>query len=515
MTEFSRRQMLELSALSLLLAGCSTPPVPTPSPTRHASPDWAGLAAKLEGRLLRAGQPGYDTARLVENPRYDAARPLAVLTAASAADVAAGVTFATRYGIPLALRSGGHSYTGYSAGGAPGTGMPPGLVLDTRGMQRVDIGTDGSAIIQAGASLAQVYSMIGGAGRSLAAGSCATVGATGLTLGGGVGVMVRAYGLSCDSLTEVELVMADGQLRTITAQSDPDLFWACQGGGGGHLGVVTKLTMATRPAPPVTQWSLRWPYASAASVIAAWQEWAPGADRKLWSTLKVLNGETHPDGPGLYLSGTWLGPVDSLAAQLDPFTQSVGDAPTHRGAAQTDYLSAMMSYAGCAGVPLAQCTTSAGGALARESSSGTSHVPTEKLDTAAIATLLAKVEAASAIPGLREGGISLDALGGAVGDLPPDGTAFPHRGAIMTVQYTATFPDGAGPDDAGPAPFDAYVRGFREAMVPHWANTAYVNYADAGIRDPATAYFGANAARLAQVKRRYDPDTVFSQPQGY
>lgn len=502
--------MLELSALGLLLAGCTTQPAPTPSPTPISPPDWDGLAAKLSGRLLRAGQAGYDTARLVENPRYDDARPLAVLTAASAADVANGVVFATHYGVPLALRSGGHSYTGYSAGGAAGTGIPQSLVIDTRGMQGVTVNADGSASFQAGASLAQVYSAVGGQGRSIAAGSCATVGATGLTLGGGVGVLAREYGLTCDALVEVELVTADGRLRTVDVRSDPDLFWACRGGGGGHLGVVTELTLATRPAQPVSSWSLRWPFSAAASVIAAWQDWAPNADRRLWSTLKLLNGANYTDGPGLYLSGTWLGPEGSLAGQLAPLIQAVGSAPTRNGAARHDYLDAMMRYAGCAGIPLARCTTAAGGALTRESSAATSHVPTEKLDGAGIAILLAKVEAARAVPGIREGGVSMDALGGAVGDLGPDDTAFPHRGAIMTVQYTATFPDGTDP-----APLDAYVRAFRDAMVPSWANTAYVDYADAGIGDPATAYFGGNAVRLARVKRAYDPGDLFAQPQGY
>lgn len=514
MTEVTRRQAIAISAMTLVLAGCAPEPMPTPthspSPTPIGPPDWDALAAKLNGTLLRAGQAGYQTARLVENPRYDDARPLAVLTAANAADVAAGVAFAARYGIPLALRSGGHSYTGYSSGGAAGTGMPASLVIDTRGMQTVALNADGSASIQAGANLAQVYSAIGGRGRSIAAGSCATVGATGLTLGGGIGVLVREYGLTCDALTEVELVTADGRLRTVSPQRDPDLFWACQGGGGGHLGVVTRLTLATRPAPPVTMWSLRWPFAEAASVIAAWQDWAPDADRRLWSTLKLLNGATHAEGPGLYLSGTWLGPESSLAGRLAPLIQAVGSAPSRRGSAQHGYLDAMMRYAGCGGVPLARCTTDAGGALRRESSAATSHVPTEKLDSTAIATLLAKVEAARAVPGIREGGVSLDALGGAVGDLGPEDTAFPHRGAIMTAQYTATFPDGTDP-----APLDAYVRGFREAMVPSWADTAYVNYADAGIGDPARAYFGDNAARLEQVKRAYDPDNLFAQPQGY
>jgi len=110
---------------------------------------------------------------------------------------------------------------------------------------------------------------------------------------------------------------------------------------------------------------------------------------------------------------------------------------------------------------------------------------------------------------LLEAGISLDALGGRVRDLAPDQTAFVHRDALATVQYTATFPPGT------PGKADRFVRGFRAAMVPHWGNHAYVNYADPTIKGYRKAYFGGNAPRLARVRAAYDPDGFFTQPQDY
>jgi hypothetical protein len=104
----------------------------------------------------------------------------------------------------------------------------------------------------------------------------------------------------------------------------------------------------------------------------------------------------------------------------------------------------------------------------------------------------------------------MDALGGAVAELGAGETAFGHRGALMSVQYTATFEAGSNP-----APLDAYVRGFRAAMVPHWGDGAYVNYADSRLVDAATAYFGDNAPRLARIRQKYDPLRMFSQPQAY
>lgn len=512
MSQISRRHVLALAAVGIVVAGCApvvAKPTPSPSATPVGPPDWAALASQVKGTVAREGDTSYDTVRVTENPRWDDARPLAVLTAISAADVAAGVAFASKYGVPIALRSGGHSYPGYSAGGATGTKVEPSLVIDSRGMKEVTIAADNTVRIGAGASLVQVYDTIGTAGRALAGGSCATVGITGLTLGGGVGVLVRAYGLTCDSLTEVEIVTADGTVKTANATTEPDLFWACRGGGGGHLGVVTSLTFATKPAPDVTMFSLSWPFSSAAAVIKAWQAWAPTADPKLWSTLKLLNGPAYTSGPGVFISGTWLGDHAALQAQLAPFVAAAG-RPSRNVSSQHDYRGAMMSYAGCSTIPVAECTTDPGGKLSRESFSATSHVAYAVLDDAGIQALLAQVTAAKGVAGIKEGGISMDALGGAVTGIAPDATAFPHRSALMTVQYTATFPNGTDP-----APLDSYVRGFRSALTPAWGEGAYVNYADASLTSPATSYFGDNAARLASIRGKYDPQGFFTQPQSY
>ena len=517
MTELGRRAFVSGTvgiAGMLLLAGCVPTGHPTPPPTSApplGPPDWTALARQVKGTLLLPADAAFATAKLTENPRFDAAEPLAILQVAGAADVTAALAFAKKYRLPVAMRAGGHNYAGWSAGGAAGSGVAPSFVISTAKLDSIALSADGATVtVGAGATLAQVYDAVGTAGRAIAGGSCATVGVTGLTLGGGVGVLVRSFGLACDQLTEVQVVTADGVAHTANADSDPDLFWASRGGGGGILGVVTSLTFATQAAPTLTEWNYHFPLSAAATLITNWQKWVATADDRNWSTLKVLGGlAKHPTGPSLSVSGTWTGPAAQLGAQLAPLLAGM-PAPTSHGAVTRSYRDSMMDYAGCLGLPIAQCTTGPGGKLVRESSSGTSSIGYAPLDSAGIADLLAQAQAAQSVVGIREGGISMDALGGAVAKLAPDATAFPHRAALYTVQYTGTFDDGRDP-----APIDAYVRGFRAAMTPHWGDHAYVNYADGSLSDPDTAYYGDNLPKLRAIKKKYDPTGFFAQPESY
>lgn len=515
MTELGRRAFVTGAAGiagMLLLAGCVPSTRPTSPPSTPAGlPDWAGLAKQVSGTLLLPGTAAFAVAKLTENPRFDDAEPLAILQLASAADATAALAFARKYRMPVALRAGGHNYVGWSAGGARGSGVPASFVISSAALDTVALSADGSSVtVGAGATLAQVYDAVGRAGRAIAGGSCATVGVTGLTLGGGVGVLVRSFGLACDQLTELQLVTADGEVHTANADSEPELFWASRGGGGGILGIVTSLTFATQPAPSVTEWHYSFAFSAAAAVIANWQKWLAGADARAWSTLKLLGGlAKHPGGPSVGVSGTWTGPAGELDAQLAPLLAGL-PTPLAHGSVTRSYHDAMMDYAGCVGLPVSQCTTGPGGKLTRESSSGTSSIGYTALDGSGIAALLAQAQAAQTVTGLREGGISLDALGGKVGSVAPDATAFPHRDALYTVQYTGAFTDGADP-----GPIDSYVRGFRTAMTPFWGDHAYVNYADGSLSDPDTAYYGDNLPRLRGIKKKYDPSGFFTQPQSY
>lgn len=485
--------------LTGLLAACTDdPPKPSPTPSRSSPAaaegprTWSELAAATTGTLLRPGSAGWDAARVLRNPRFDDADPLGILRVASAADVSAGLAFARASRTPVALRAGGHSYTGWSAGGAKGTDVPSSLVLSTADLDSIELSSDGSSVtIGPGARLLDVYAKLAAAGRAIGAGSCATVGIGGLTLGGGLGVLVRSFGLTCDQLTGATLVTADGRTHEVSEHQEPDLFWACRGGGGGTLGVVTSLTFRTRTAPPVLMFQVAFPWSAAAGVVAAWQKWAPTADPKLWSSLKLLGGSKHPSGPSVTVSGTWIGSKSGADASVDGFVRDTGATPLTHTATQASYGDAMRLYAG-SGI--------------RVSEAATSSIGSKRLTTAQIGALIAQVEKASSVGGMTEGGVALDALGGAVSQVGVADTAFPWRSALWSAQYTATFADGTDP-----APFDAYVRGFRAAMQPAWGTAAYANYCDAAITDP-TAYFGSNTSRLHRIAQAADPGGTFAQP---
>jgi FAD/FMN-containing dehydrogenase len=273
-----------------------------------------------------------------------------------------------------------------------------------------------------------VYAAIAQQGRGLPAGSCPTVGVTGLTLGGGQGIMSRTHGLSCDAVTRMRVVTAAGDLVTASADRHPGLFWALRGGGGGHLGVVTSLTFDTFAAPTVSTAYLQWPLDKAPDVLPAWEAWAPVADRRLWSTLKGLAGERHPAGPVLAIAVVWAGPDDGLTRRLDALLADV-PAPSSSSRQRRSFAEVTKAYAGSG---------------QRERFAGASHVAYDRLPSSGLTTFVDRLDDAQS-SGLIEAGIALDSLGGAVGDKAPGATAYIHREALATVQYTAVHHAGERP----------------------------------------------------------------------
>jgi FAD/FMN-containing dehydrogenase len=449
----------------------------------------------MQGRLIRPGSADYAAASRLYNPRFDGkVKPAAVARCVSADDVAAGVRFAATNGLPFALRSGGHSYGGWSTS--------PGLVVDVGGLNKVTVDTaHGIARIGAGARLAEVYAALSAKGVAIAGGSCPTVGITGLALGGGLSVLNRAFGLTCDAIRGVDLVTADGVHRA----ADADLLWALKGGGGGSFGAVTSLTMAVRPAPKVATYYFAWDIAHAAEVVDAWQKWIASADPKLWSTCKVLSSPATGAQRAI-VAGTWIGVPTTMDGQFTGLLTGL-PKPATTSKHSYSYAQAMLFEAGCStSATAASCIATALGPR-RQAFAATSSVLYDRLPPAGIQTLVDQASAAIHVSGLTDGGVSLDGLGGEITKVAPNATAFGHREALATAQYTASYQTGSA------EPFDAYVRGFRTAMRPWCGDWAYVSYADPSIPDPGPAYWSANYERLRAVKGSVDPHNLFSFPQ--
>src|SRR5215213_9773758 len=201
------------------------------------------LAGQVAGEVVRPGDAGYDEARKVKNGMIDA-RPAAVVRCSSTADVAAVVRFAAGTGTPLAVRGGAHSVPGFGTG-------DDAVVADLSGMQAVEVDDDRrTASAGGGTTWGRFNDVTAAHGLATTGGIISTTGIGGLTLGGGIGYLCRAHGLSCDNLLSARVVTADGALVTASADENADLFWALRG-GGGNFGVVTEFTFRVRPVADI------------------------------------------------------------------------------------------------------------------------------------------------------------------------------------------------------------------------------------------------------------------------
>jgi FAD/FMN-containing dehydrogenase len=471
--------------------------------------DWTALARDLSGALVRPGDASYDADKRLFDPRFDGLNPAGIAYCHSAHDVGTCLAFARKYGLPVAARSGGHSYAGWSS--------TTGLIVDVTPLDEVVVsGT--TAAVGAGTRLIDVYDQTYAHGRVIPGGSCPTVGIAGLTLGGGIGVTGRAHGLTCDNLQQVEIVTADGSVRYASQKEESDLFWACQGGGGGNFGIVTRFVFGTFPASDISYFFLYWPWSRAASVVAGWQSWAPHAPAALWSNLH-LSAAPRGSVPTLEVGGTYLGSASGLVRQLAALYHAVGSDPSSVYTNRASYLDVMLVMAGCAGETVAQCrlpTQGPQGRASRVPQYAKSDFFTEPLSSRGIATMLHGVEAIQSVAGATggAGGIALDALGGAINRVQPDATAFVHRNALFDAQYTTNW--AAGARAAGVNNQHAWLRSFWRSMRPYASGQAYQNYIDPDLTTGGAwkqAYYGANYTRLAAVKNKYDPERLFSFPQ--
>ena len=436
-------------------------------------------ARGFAGRTVDPGAADYDALRLVANGAVDR-RPALILRPRTAADVALAIAHARQSGLPLAVRSGGHSGAGHST-------TDGGIVIDLRDMKALEIDEAANAVwAEAGLTAGEVTETLTGRGLVVGFGDAPTVGISGITLGGGVGYLVRKHGLTIDSLLAAEIVTADGAVRTVDADHEPELFWAIRG-GGGNFGIVTRLRYRLNPLPAFTGGLLVLP--ATAATVSGFVAAAEAAPEELSTIAMVMPAPPMPFlAPELHgsmiLMGmmafagddeaarTALAPFRALATPLadmvkpGPFMQMYPpEDPDYRPKAAVRTFYADTLEAGTAGAII---------------------------DTVGNGTAPMR-------------GVQLRVLGGAAARVPAEATAYAHRQRRLMGVAVAFVGD------------DAADRERQERWVADLANRvagatpgAYVNFlADEGEARIREAYPGGTYERLQAVKRRYDPGNLF------
>ena len=478
-----RRELIVLAgraAAAALAAGPLGLAVSRPRSARATTPldELRRAIAARDGSVLGPGDAAFRSARRDYNLRFDTV-PQAIVRCRTVAGVQAAVQWANAHDVPVFVRAGGHAYEGTSVG--------DGLVIDVGPLAAIAVGAS-SARIGAGARLGACYQACAARGLALVAGTCGTVGNTGLTLGGGHGYLVRAFGLACDQVRSVQLVDAHGAAVTASAGENPDLFWALRGAGGGAFGVVTELEVALHPVNRVVTWSYSWTPRQAARVFAAWQALVPdlpdGAGTILKLDASAGRGVTGVECLGVYVPRPGETPTTArVQALLRPLT--AGAAPA-RASVRARTFASTVPGAGSTGEPVRF--------------KGKSDILTAPLAPPAIEAVV------DALGRIETGAVAMiaDAYRGAVGRVAADATAFVHRDALACIQWYTQWPS-AGQTSAR---LDM-MRSLYARVHPLFSGGAYVNYADADLPDGPRAYFGGHLARLQGLKRTLDPANRF------
>ena len=470
--EFSRRSLLGATTGAAFGAMVGRPaPV---AALASAAPDWTALDRAVSGPVYRPGSSGYGSSKLIFNTRYDGATPLAVVRPVAQADIQQTVAFARRYGLKISPRSGGHSYVGASA--ASGT-----IVLDLRGMAWGPTITGTSAQVFTGSTLYPVKAALAARGLAIPTGTCPTVGVTGLTTGGGIGVESRRWGMTCDRVTSMTVVTGAGAALRISASAQPDLFWALRGGGGGSAAIVTSLTFATHSATAKGTFRLTFPSSAGVAVLNGWARWAASTGLGRWANVHV--NALGNGGISISVVGsTEAGDERAGAAAL---VSAIGVRASSASYQQLAYLSAVRYFGG--GTTSTRQPWSAGSDVLRG------------MNTAVASALLGTMRARSAAGGT--GSAIIDPLTGAVSTPSATATAFPWRDHLATVQWYV----------GGTNYTSAYrwIGQAHAALAPYSAG-GYVNYLEAGTS--MGRYLAGNLARWRSVRSTYDPAGVLAAP---
>lgn len=441
---------------------------------------------RIEGAVLLPGAEGYDEARSVWNAMIDR-RPAIVARCVDANDVAATIRLAVDRGLPVAIQGGGHNVAGHGT-------CDGGVLVDLSEMRSVSVDLARRvAKVGGGARWRDVDAVTQRHGLATPSGIISSTGVGGLTLGGGIGWLARQHGLTSDNLRSAQIVCADGVVRTVDADEEPELFWGLRG-GGGNFGVVTELTFALHDVgPEVLFGPIVFAHDDAEVVLRAFRDFARTAPREccVWPDLLTapplpfLPERAHGTRVLSLLSFCGGDPKEGERA-LAPLMDAA--EPLGHGLMRRPYVEAQSLF---------DETYAAG-----KRNYWTTDNFTELTDD----VIAALVEASRELP-TDASDILIHQLGGAIDDPATDATAYPHRGVAFAVTPGARWED---PADDGRCV--AWAKGVHRDLAPHALGTAYSNFVGEA-RGAERAAYGGHLDRLRRLKRRYDPDNVFSSNQ--
>lgn len=466
-----------------------------PSPSTSIADGLISLRRDLTGDLILPGDREYDEARGVWNGMIDR-QPHAVVRARSEADIAPTIRFARDRGLLLAIRGGGHNVAGNGT-------VDDGIVLDLRALDAVTVDPGSREVhVGPGATLADVDRATEPHHLAVPIGVVSGTGMAGLTLGGGVGWLTRAYGLTVDNLLRAEVITATGERVDASATENDELFWGLRG-GGGNFGVVTRFTYRAHPlGPDLIAGNFIFGLDEAAHALRAYAAWTADLPDEMTSIISFLIPPADWDlGDELLMimGFVWAGPdraeaerlIDRLRAAARPTAENLEPVSWRTWQSAAD------------------------GLFPRGSRAYWKNTSFERLDDATIDTLIGRARE------LTWQGTAFDIhhMGGAFGSVDEDATPFPNRAATYWLNVYGFWSDPADDDRR-----TEWVRGFARDMESHASGGVYLNFlgqdgepggaedvrAIRATRDAARAVYGSRKLeRLVALKRRYDPDNLF------
>lgn len=434
---------------------------------------------QLTGRIVLPNDPQYNEARMEFNTFFNKF-PLVIVFAEETQDVVNAVRWAQYRKVPIRVRSGRHNYEGLSV-------VDAGIVIDVSEMKRVELDSkSGTVTVQTGLRDFELAEILGKKGLVVPPGLCPTTGIGGFTLGGGQSSLSRQWGLSIDSLLEVEMVDANGCVLHADAGHNCDLFWALRGGGGGNFGICTSFRFKTHHIDTVAYARIEWELQDLKPVLQVWQQYTvPDAEQRLTPLLSIASGQQSL----LLMQGVFLGSSKELRCLLQPLLQS--GSPKEVTIEEIPWLEA------AARIGATQPDTP-------ESFKSVGPFIEQLLPDKAIDIICHFIREA---PSCITASVLFHGLGGAVAEIADTDTAYFYRKALSNMSPWATWdvPEGA-------AQGIRWVEDFHKTMSPFTCGV-YVNTPDLLIENWSEAYYGCNFERLTKIKAKYDPKNVFRYPQ--